>query len=204
MLPLKWPYEFAIYKLGMSQQNVSILEVLTWLSKRFAIHLDSNLHSSLIERAMIRLTALRPKQKTPLGTISNDVFSFSNTTTKLLKDEIFANYLNERLEYGLIDFRRTFKSQDMLQRPKQLALYNNYTRNELIFLFEAKVPESTWREGISRVDNHYLLFINLNKTEDIAESIRYKDSFRDPATFHWQSENRASHASGRGHGLCKP
>jgi superfamily II DNA or RNA helicase/HKD family nuclease len=198
MLPLKWPYEFAIYKLGMSQQDVSISEVLKWLSMRFSIQLDSNLHNTLIERAMSRLTALRPKQKTPLGTITDDVFSFSNTTTKLLKDEIFANYLNERIEYGLIDFRRTFKREDMMQKSKQLALYNNYTRNELIFLFEAKVPESTWREGISRVDDHYLLFINLNKTEDIAESIRYKDSFRDPSTFHWQSENRASHASGRG------
>lgn len=198
MLPLKWPYEFAIYKLGLSQQVISVPDVRMWLSKRFSIHLDANMHDTLIERAMTRITAMRPKQKSPLGTIIDECFSFSNTTNELLKNEIFANYLNERLEYGLIDFRRMFKREDMMQKSKQISLYNNYTRNELIFLFEAKVPENTWREGISRVDDHYLLFINLNKTEDIAESIRYKDSFRDPSTFHWQSENRASHDSGRG------
>jgi len=198
MLPLKWPYEFAVYKLGMLKSDISVLDVRLWLSKRFSIHIEPNSHDTLIERAMIRLSNLRPKQQMALGIYANNVFTFSPETFQLLKEEGFRDYLNERLDYGLIEFSRTFKREDMLQNSKRLALYNNYSRNELIFLFEAKVAENTWREGISRVDNHYLLFINLNKSEDIAESIRYKDSFRDPSTFMWQSENRASHSSGRG------
>jgi hypothetical protein len=67
-----------------------------------------------------------------------------------------------------------------------------------MFIFEAKVPEGTWREGVSRVDNHYLLFINLNKAEDVEDHLLYKDFFKDPTTFHWQSQNKTSHESGQG------
>ena len=107
-------------------------------------------------------------------------------------------YIKERLEYGLIDFRRTFRTELVLDQEKKLALYRNYSRNELMFIFEAKVPEGTWREGVSRVDNHYLLFINLNKADDVEEHLQYKDFFKDPTTFHWQSQNKTSHTSAQG------
>lgn len=81
---------------------------------------------------------------------------------------------------------------------ESLILYQNYTRNDLIFLFQADVKEGSWREGISKVRNHYLLFINLKKDERVEEHLRYHDHFVDNQTFHWQSANQTSHQSDRG------
>jgi superfamily II DNA or RNA helicase len=198
MLSIKWPYEYAIIYLAMSSSEVSINNVVTWLTKRFDLEINRDEHETLILRAMDRLSNRHKQQKWSFGEMKDQVFIVENKISEVFNDESYANYVKDRLEYGLIDFRRSFRTDSVLAKKKKLALYRNYTRNELMFIFEAKVPEGTWREGVSRVDNHYLLFINLNKAEDVEDHLLYKDFFKDPTTFHWQSQNKTSHESGQG------
>lgn len=198
MLSIKWPYEYAIIYLAKSQKEISINDIVQWLTKRFDLEIKRDEHETLILRAMDRLSKRFKKQKWTFGELENGVFYIENAVSEVFSDNDYAHYVRERLEYGLIDFRRSFRTNLIFNQDKKISLYRNYTRNELMFIFEAKVPEGTWREGVSRVDNHYLLFINLNKAEDVEEHLLYKDFFKDPTTFHWQSQNKTSHESGQG------
>jgi hypothetical protein len=73
--------------------------------------------------------------------------------------------------------------------------YQNYTRSEVKFLFQA---DGEWREGVSRVGNDYILFVNLNKGAAVADHLHYHDYFIDHQHFHWQSQNATAHHSERG------
>ena len=198
MLSIKWPYEYAVIYLAKTKKEVSINDVVEWLTKRFDLQIIREEHETLIVRAMDRLSKRHKKHKWSFGELKNEVFYIENAISELFNDDRYVSYVMERLEYGLIDFRRSFRTDLVFNQGKKLSLYRNYTRNELMFIFEAKVPEGTWREGVSRVDNHYLLFINLNKAENVEEHLLYKDFFKDPTTFHWQSQNKTSHESGQG------
>jgi hypothetical protein len=113
-------------------------------------------------------------------------------------DGSFQSYLRDRIEYGLAEFRRIYRPNVFFSSEKNVVLYQNYTRNDLIYLFESEAKEGSWREGVSRVGDHYLLFINLNKGEKVADHLMYHDYFEDHQHFHWQSQNATSHESPRG------
>jgi len=198
MLSIKWPYEYGIIYLAKRNKEISVDNVVLWLTKRFDLKITRTEHETLIMRAMDRLSKRHKKQKWTFGKLSDEVFYVNPEISTLFGEDIYFNYVKDRLEYGLIDFRRSFRTGLVLGQEKKLSLYRNYTRNELMFIFEAKVAEGTWREGVSRVDNHYLLFINLNKAEDVEDHLHYKDYFKDPTSFHWQSQNKTSHESGQG------
>ena len=198
MLSIKWPYEYAIIYLSQSKKDISIVDVVKWLTSRFDLEIKHDEHDTLILRAMDRLSKRHKKKSWHFGVLKDEVFYVDNAVSEVFHDDSYSNYVKERLEYGLIDFRRSFRTDLVLGQVKKISLYRNYTRNELMFIFEAEVPEGTWREGVSRVDNHYLLFINLNKSDDVEEHLLYKDFFKDPTTFHWQSQNKTSHESGQG------
>ena len=197
-LPIKWPYEYAILYLAKLNTEVSVVNVVDWLTRRFDLEIKREQHETLILRAMDRLSKKHKKQTWSFGELVKETFFVNPEVIELFNDDKYFDYIQERLEYGLIDFRRTFRTELALDQEKKLALFRNYSRNELMFIFEARVPEGTWREGVSKVDNHYLLFINLNKAEDVEEHLQYKDFFKDPTTFHWQSQNKTSHASAQG------
>lgn len=106
-------------------------------------------------------------------------------------------YLQQRLDYGITQFRRQYRPDLFFAAQHGVIPYQNYMRSELKFLFEDPA-EGGWREGVSRVDNHYLLFIKLNKGEDVAGHLQYHDCFMDQHQFHWQSQNATTHQSERG------
>jgi superfamily II DNA or RNA helicase len=198
MFPLKWPYEFVILQECVRSHDglTTIDDVLGRLLKRFGHVVCKERHRPYVERAMLRLSETTSSQGVIFGAVEGDTFHLSHNIRVLWSE--FEAYLNQRLEYGLIEFQRTYRPTEFFRNTASLILYQNYTRNELIFLFQANVQEGSWREGISKVRNHYLLFINLKKGEKMAEHLRYHDQFIDNQTFHWQSANQTSHESERG------
>lgn len=168
------------------------------LEKRFATKVTLQDHESLMRQSMVRLSNSYKKQKWAFGRMEKDVFIIGEEIIQLMEDKEFHNYIQERIDYGIIKFRRTYKPQQFLEKGEPLTLYQNYTRNDLIFLMEAGVQEGSWREGVSKTRNHYLLFINLNKSETVSEHLLYKDYFIDQYHFHLQSQNQTSHESERG------
>ncbi|ANB57775.1 DEAD/DEAH box helicase family protein [Anoxybacillus sp. B7M1] len=198
-LPIKWPYDFIILELAFLQKIVSCKDVAKQLKKRFAVDIQLDKHETLIMQSMYRLAAPYKKQKWSFGqVVDNHQFVLNSEVLVLTQNDKFYQYIKDRFDYGLTEFRRTYRPERFFAQGEKLALYQNYTRNDLIFLFEAGVKEGAWREGVSKVGNHYLLFVNLNKSQKVEEHLHYKDYFIDQKHFHWQSQNQTSHDSSVG------
>ncbi|MBY6269733.1 MAG: restriction endonuclease subunit R [Parageobacillus thermoglucosidasius] len=197
-LPIKWPYDFIILELAFLQKIVSYPDVIKQLEKRFATKIDLEQHKTLIGQAMARLANPYKKQKWSFGKVVGGQFVLNDNILEVTQNAEFYPYLKDRIDYGIIEFRRTHHPERFLAKGERLTLYQNYTRNDLIFLFEAGVKEGSWREGVSRAGNHYFLFVNLNKSEKVEKHLQYKDYFIDQRHFHWQSQNQTSHESSVG------
>ncbi|PWK15972.1 DUF3427 domain-containing protein [Tumebacillus permanentifrigoris] len=199
MLPLRWPYEFVVLDLATKLKTVTVSQVISELQKRFSTTLiNEQVHGSFVLQAMRRLSKIPSKQQWAFGEFSDEQFIISEKVFDAWHVHEMAGYLQQRLIYGLIEFHRTSKPDIFFGSQNGLIEYQNYTRNELMFLFQSPAQEGSWREGVSKVDNHYLIFINLNKDEGIADHLDYKDYFVDNQHFHWQSPNQDSHQASRG------
>jgi len=194
--PIKWPYEFIILELALEKERITLADIVKQIKIRFNVDIVIEEHISLILKAMERLSESYKKCNWSFGTIDNETFIVNDKFSNLYSVE--KSHIKERIDYGIIEYRRTYQPKRMLIQNERLIRYQNYTRNDLIYLLEAPVQEGTWREGVSRVDNQYCLFINLNKHEKVEEQLKYHDYFMDPLNFHWQSQNPTTHESTRG------
>jgi hypothetical protein len=194
--PIKWPYEFIILELALENPKVTIEDIAKQIKTRFNVDIVIEEHKSLIIKSMERLSENNKKCNWSFGTIDHETFIVNDNFFKL--NSVEKSQVKERIDYGIIEYRRTYQPKRMLRQNERLIRYQNYTRNDLIYLLEAPVQEGTWREGVSRVGNQYCLFINLNKHEKVEEQLKYHDYFMDPLNFHWQSQNQTTHESTRG------
>ncbi|GEO27417.1 DNA repair helicase [Alicyclobacillus acidoterrestris] len=198
MLPIKWPYEFAILQSALESGKTTISAVMTRLKELFGNHLRDEACIPYIERSMKKLCMVRGKKNWSFGTMDSEALNLNPRVWKLWQQDGTKEYLNRRLEYGLLEFRRTYHPNVFFGSRQGVVLYQNYTRNDLIYLFQSDAKEGSWREGVSRSGNHYLLFVNLNKDASVAEHLHYRDYFIDNCHFHWQSQNATAHHSDRG------
>ncbi|MFO2551265.1 DUF3427 domain-containing protein, partial [Alicyclobacillus cycloheptanicus] len=197
-LPLKWPYEFAILYSALASGKTTVSAVVARLKELFGNHLRNETCVPYIQRSMRRLATVEDKRKWSFGTMDGEVFSLNPDILKLWQQKATGAYLSKRLAYGLVEFRRTYHPNVFFGNQQGVVLYQYYTRNDLIYLFQSDAKEGSWREGVSRVGNHYLLFVNLNKDASVAEHLHYRDYFIDNRHFHWQSQNATAHRSERG------
>ncbi len=196
MLPIKWPYEFIVLQSSLATGKLSLSTALEMLHKQFGIELDQTKQIPYFLRAMKNLQ--QTVKGVSFGTIQSDVFHFNSSILSYFTQTIFSNYLKKRLEFGLKEFRRTYRPSKFFEGEIPIVHYQNYTRNELIYLFQSEAPLGSWREGISKVRNHYLFFVTLRKGSDVEKQLNYNDYFMDQKTFHWQSANQDAHRSKRG------
>nr|WP_163100592.1 DUF3427 domain-containing protein [Peribacillus alkalitolerans] len=198
--PIKWPYEMIILELALKKFVVSIPDILHRLEERFTTKVSYEQHESFIKRSMVKLSNPSKKNKWSFGRIEDNTFTLDHQIKQLISNRDYLDYLLERLEYGIIEYRRTFKSK-LLDKNEKLTLYQNYSRNDIIFLSGSTASEGSWQDGLSRVGNEYFIFVNLNKEESISEHLKFKDYFIDLLTFHWQSQTKTSHESPTGQNI---
>lgn len=197
-LPIKWPYESIILLMAMhsERQAITVEEVVQEMSNYFNMACEVDPHQGLIMSAFKSLSEPASKMTGAFGHIENERFIYDATTLSAMKaTEFHQHYLLQRLDYGLKWFRRYFEPQQFLAGTQSFTRYQNYSRNDIQFLSGDTAKKGTWREGVKRIGNHYFLFINLTKEEDVGQHLNYKDYFVDPRAFHWQSQNQTSHAS---------
>ncbi|KZZ83044.1 DUF3427 domain-containing protein [Bacillus sp. SJS] len=194
MVPVKWPYELIALELAFLQKDVLAEDVTRHMEKRFGVPVKFASHQTIIQQSFLRLSTPDKKTKLVIGESDGSVLRLREEILSLSENPYVYQYIKDRIDYGIIEFRRMYHPEKFLKGDK-LSLYQNYTRNDLIFLFEAGVAEGTWREGVSKTGCHYLLFINLNKSDRVEKHLHYQDYFIDQKHFHWQSQNQTSHSS---------
>ncbi|MFP3472763.1 hypothetical protein R0J90_22170, partial [Micrococcus sp. SIMBA_144] len=76
---------------------------------RFGIIPNEEKHGSLIYDAMVKLTQGYNNHKHVLGVIENEGFRIDKRLSEALSIEAVHEKFMERIEYGIVEFRRTFK-----------------------------------------------------------------------------------------------
>lgn len=76
-------------------------------------------------------------------------------------------------------------------------LWRRYSRDKIPLLFGQQFSTGRWNQGFIVLPKDTVLLVTLDKS-DLNKEHAYKDYFETPDTFHWQSQNQTSQASGYG------
>ncbi|SMC16468.1 PLD-like domain-containing protein [Clostridium acidisoli DSM 12555] len=99
-----------------------------------------------------------------------------------LKDEKFKQNVLDLLEFGIYRFKKNFSDNYLNTNFK---LYQKYTYEDVCRILEWDknvVATNIGGYAYNKTTNTFPVFINYNKSEDISDSIRYKDRFISPST----------------------
>lgn len=108
----------------------------------------------------------------------------------------------DTLDYGILRYQEEF-GKDKYSYP-YLKKYQYYKMKDMGFLSNYTKSFSSIRgSGVWRNGNHYYLFVDLHKGEDIQDSINYKDKLISPTRMQWQTQNKTSQDSNTGLDLCE-
>ena len=99
---------------------------------------------------------------------------------------------------------RTFARLKEILDPLELAIGQEFMREEIPPLFRQEYNPGNWNTGHVVLNDHrtHILLVTLNKQGKSAEH-RYHDYWVDERTFHWQSQNSTTPESKRGRELIE-
>lgn len=96
---------------------------------------------------------------------------------EMLKNPNFANVLNELLQFGIHRYESLYKNR---YQDTDLVLYQKYTYEDVCRLLNWKqnvVPLNIGGYKFDEETRTFPVFINYDKTDDIADSTKYEDHF---------------------------
>ncbi len=108
-------------------------------------------------------------------------FQISDVFAQALENPEFRQQLEEVVEYGIFVHDKRY---DQTYRDTSLVLYQKYTYEDVCRLLEWRQNVSGQNIGGYKYDaetNTFPVFINYEKGDDIADSIRYQDRFVTPS-----------------------
>ena len=194
-LPIKRINEFVILK-HLFQYGEITLETAKQNILKFVVDVDeeSIKHSFMYFSGYI----LGNREKDPYDFIEGDGKRFLE-----LKDKSLINnqHFIETLNYGIIRFQEEF-GKDKVDYP-YLKLYYPYKMKDMGFLTNYTKSFSSIRgAGVWRNGNHFYLFVDLHKDEDIKESTRYDDKLISRKRMQWETQNKTTQDSKVGMDIC--
>jgi len=200
-LPIKRPHEFLLIDLLLHKESISfdyfMSELGTYVGNNdngTLIHSIRNLlgdfkdsgqlkrYFSLIEYDKEKLLITRSNNWPKIINSDNEVF---------IKDVVRYGLTRYVREFGFIDYKTPF-----------FKLYQTYTMMDAAILSNEIKKTSSYRgQGLITHKNDYFIYVELNKSEDIKESINYKDKIIDEFTMQWESQNKTRQDSNIGMNL---
>ena len=196
-LPLKRPHEFAIIKelinkseLNVDEASKGIRKYIKSVDEETVKHafrtLNQDYYDSREKSNCIKLFDL-------IGERLVKLISFE----KILADKRYKEIIVDLLNYGLITYEKRFGSENF--GVPFFKLYEQYQMVDAALLSNYEKIHSSFRgSGLLANGKEYFLFVDLNKDEDIKESINYKDEFLSRSLFQWETPNSTAQTSERG------
>ena len=196
-LPLKRPHEFAIIKelinkseLNLDEASKGIRKYIKSVDEETVKHafrtLNQDYYDSREKSNCIKLFDL-------IGEKLVKLISFE----KILSDKRYKEIIVDLLNYGLITYEKRFGSENF--GVPFFKLYEQYQMVDAALLSNYEKIHSSFRgSGLMANGKEYFLFVDLNKDEDIKESINYKDEFLSRSLFQWETPNSTAQSSERG------
>ncbi|XZI46079.1 DUF3427 domain-containing protein [Clostridium perfringens] len=196
-LPLKRPHEFAIIKelinkseLNLDEASKGIRKYIQSVDEETVKHafrtLNQNYYDSREKSNCIKLFDLIGERLVKLISLE-----------KILADKRYKEIIVDLLNYGLITYEKRFGSENF--GVPFFKLYEQYQMVDAALLSNYEKIHSSFRgSGLMANGKEYFLFVDLNKDEDIKESINYKDEFLSRSLFQWETPNSTAQSSERG------
>lgn len=199
-LPLKRPHEFIILKYLISHLDVNYIELHTAeaeILKYVESVSERSVRHALECLAQVYYDSVEEAQYIKLGEFIGDTFIISPVFNHFRNAPHLKPYLEDILNYGLIHYQEEYGDKDY--GTPYLKLYECYNMKEIAKLSNYDKKHSAFRgSGLLVYQNHFFLFVDLDKEEGIKDSINYQDKFISPNYFQWQSPNATAQDSERG------
>ena len=201
LLPLRRVYEAVIARYLLEHGRISLTQAHGELAK----HLSTP-HWETIEYAFKFLTgdffdsAEARKYHGLLFQKSGSDLVLSSGSSGLMADEVAIPWIMDLLQYGIIRYELEFGAVDF--GVPHLKLWEQYTMRDLAYLSNVDRTHSSFRgQGLLTTDKHYFIFVDLNKDEDVKDSVNYKDKFIDTRNFQWETPNSTAPETNQGQQL---
>lgn len=111
--------------------------------------------------------------------------SISSSLEDMLRDEVFAQAVQEIVSFGLKRYELKYSGAD-----HGLKLYQKYTRKDVCRLLNWERDDSSTMYGYRVKYGTCPIFVTYNKQEGISSSTQYEDRFLSPRQFSWMTRSR--------------
>ena len=193
-LPIKRINEFVVIKLLIKLGSVNFDQAKNEILKYMNDVDDESIYHTF---KYLSGYILGPKESNNYNyIIGNGIDYLSLKDSELLNNTIVL----ETLSYGILRYQEEF-GKEKLSYP-YLKKYTYYKMKDMGFLTNYDKSFASIRgSGVWKNKNHYYLFVDLHKGEDIQESINYKDILISHTLMQWQTQNKTSQQSETGKDL---
>lgn len=122
-------------------------------------------------------------------TLDNDTFQLTKEFKESLKQELFAQSLQDSINYSIHKFNSLYESENWRDG---FSLYEKYSRKDVFRILNVDTNPVAQNVGgylVSPDNTHCPIFVNYHKDEDISESTKYEDEFINNKEFSWMSKS---------------
>ncbi|MCL7748772.1 DEAD/DEAH box helicase [Halalkalibacter alkaliphilus] len=199
-LPIKRVYEFVIAKYLLTHERINIKEAKHEILKHVKeVDEDSILHAFECWNQNY-YDSVQKKGKLKLFELHDEVLYKTDAFQTVLNKPEYHKYIEDTITYGMFRYEKEFKN-DYYGVP-HFKVFEQYQMIDAALLSNYRKIHTAFRgSGLLANGNEYFLFIDLQKEEDIKESINYKDKFIDQNFFQWQTPNSTKQDSDRGRNI---
>ncbi len=197
MIPIKRINEFVIIKYILNNTKITFD-----IAKQEIAKIVSNVDIKSIKHSFKYLSGniLGENEKNVFWYIKGNSRDELHLTTPIITK--FKNLIIDSLDYGILRYQEEF-GKFGLNYP-YLKKYTYYKMKDMGFLTNYQKSFGSIRgSGVWRNSNHFYLFVDLHKGEDIPEGIDYKDKLISKTRMQWQTQNKTSQNSDTGKDLCR-
>lgn len=178
-------HELLILKYILENKEDPLNQLKSELIKR-NIRYDSNTEDNLVN-ILTDNFATGTNKKTYQGcsilTLSGNMYRPTFSLIKMLNNKEFFRIVSELVEYGLYKNKKEYSDR---YEDTNFSLYSKYTYSDICRLLEWEKDEVALNIGGYKYDKKtgtYPVFVNYNKSEDIADTIKYEDRFINNSNF---------------------
>ena len=191
-------HELLILKVLVDKKEISVKDFQENLKEYSVIFSEKDLKGM---KRNLSLDFYRESDRTKYGEISYIDFTadFQNIVRTepfelLLRNENYRAELEDCLNYGL--YKVALKDNEHFENHN-LVLYRKYSRKDVFKILNWAKDENPQNVGgymTKRTEDefHCPVFVTYEKSEDISDSIKYKDYFIDNTRFNWMSKSKRS------------
>lgn len=184
-LPLKRNYEYIILKEILDK---GYFDIKNFNKEIFVNFSDKSFENAINNLFLKHLDIKEQKSYGRIVELHDSKISFIYEFKNFQNNNFIKRYINEIFLYGLQEYNSRIETKNI----NELVMWEKYTRNQVLMMFNYTKSYSSFREGFLKINNNYLLMVNLDKTEMSNDAHKYKDDFIDKFTFQWESQNTTS------------